>query len=106
MSRRWRFGYDAGMSTPSRPSPSPSLSPSPVGPIPPTEGPLTMEELQLATRNRGMPLEGLRYDLTPTGMHYLLVHFDIPALDAASYRLRLGGAVERPFALSLEELRA
>jgi hypothetical protein len=45
---------------------------------------LTPEELQLATRNRGMPLEALRYDITPTGLHYLLVHFDIPALDAAS----------------------
>ena len=36
------------------------------------------EEIQLALRNRGMPLEGLHYDITPTGMHYLLIHFDIP----------------------------
>jgi len=40
------------------------------------------EELQLASRNRGMPLEGLRYPFTPTGMHYLLVHFDIPEVNA------------------------
>ena len=40
----------------------------------PTQGPLTPEELQLATRNHGMPLEALRYDITPTGLHYLLVH--------------------------------
>ena len=33
----------------------------------PTDGPLTFEELQLAGRNRGMPLEALRYDITPTG---------------------------------------
>ncbi|TMK94487.1 MAG: sulfite oxidase, partial [Actinobacteria bacterium] len=33
---------------------------------------VTLEELQLATRNHGMPLEGLRYDVTPAGMHYLL----------------------------------
>ena len=26
------------------------------------------EELQLALRNKGMPLEGLRYPVTPTGM--------------------------------------
>ena len=39
------------------------------------------EEVQLALRNRGMPLEGLRYPITPSGMHYLLVHFDIPAVD-------------------------
>ena len=65
----------------------------------PTRGPLTPEELQLATRNRGMPLEALRYDLTPTGLHYLLVHFDIPALDTAAWRLRVGGNVERELSL-------
>ena len=53
----------------------------------PTTGPLTIEELQLATRNRGMPLEALRYDVTPTGMHYLLVHFDIPYVDPETWRL-------------------
>jgi DMSO/TMAO reductase YedYZ molybdopterin-dependent catalytic subunit len=71
----------------------------------PTEGPLTFEELQLATRNRGMPLEALRYDLTPTGLHYLLVHFDVPATDAESWRLRIGGRVRRAFELTLEEIR-
>ena len=69
-----------------------------ISPLP-TDGPLTEEELQLAARNKGMPLEGLRYDLTPTGMHYLLVHFDIPDVDAAAWRLQLGGAFERPLAL-------
>ena len=39
---------------------------------------LYKEELQLALRNRGMPLEALRYPITPTGLHYLLVHYDIP----------------------------
>src|SRR3989337_2455201 len=71
----------------------------------PTDGPLTFEELQLATRNRGMPLEGLRYDLTPTGIHYLLVHFDIPAVDPATWRLRVGGAVTNPLELTLDDLR-
>jgi DMSO/TMAO reductase YedYZ molybdopterin-dependent catalytic subunit len=72
----------------------------------PTEGPLTQEELQLATRNRGMPLEGLRYDITPTGIHYLLIHFDIPELDPASWRLEVGGAVDRALSLSLEDIRS
>lgn len=35
----------------------------------PTDGPLLFEELQLAFRNRGMPLEAMRYDLTPNGLH-------------------------------------
>ena len=73
---------------------------------PPTDGPLTFEELQLATRNRGMPLEALRYDITPTGLHYLLVHFDIPAVDPATWRLRFDGLVERSLELSLADLRA
>ena len=72
----------------------------------PTDGPLTFEELQLAARNRGMPLEALRYDLTPTGLHYLLIHFDIPALDAASWRLRVGGLVERELELTLADIQA
>ena len=67
----------------------------------PTDGPLTFDELQLAARNRGMPLEALRYDITPTGLHYLLIHWDIPAVDPAAWRLRLGGRVARPLELSL-----
>jgi DMSO/TMAO reductase YedYZ molybdopterin-dependent catalytic subunit len=73
---------------------------------PPTDGPLTFEELQLATRNRGMPLEALRYDVTPVGLHYLLAHFDIPAIDAATWRLAIGGTVRTPRSLSLDDLRA
>src|SRR5688500_10177048 len=81
-------------------------APTYATPSDPTEGPLTFEELALATRNRGMPLEALRYDVTPVGLHYLLVHFDIPTMDAAVWRLDIGGAVERPFTLVFEELRA
>ena len=67
---------------------------------------ITVEELQLATRNRGMPLEGLRYDITPVGMHYLLVHFDIPDVDAAGWRLRVEGNVRRPLDLTFDDIRA
>jgi sulfane dehydrogenase subunit SoxC len=31
-----------------------------------------------------MPLEALRYDTTPVGMHYLLIHWDIPRVDVGS----------------------
>src|SRR2546427_2787561 len=72
----------------------------------PTEGPLTAEELQLAARNRGLPLEALRYDVTPAGLHYLLVHFDIPDLDAVSWRLRVAGNVARALELSLDDIRS
>ena len=40
--------------------------------------PIRLEELQLAARNHGMPLEALRYPVTPVGLHYLLIHYDIP----------------------------
>jgi len=72
----------------------------------PTDGPLTPEELQLATRNRGMPLEAMRYDITPTGLHYLLVHFAIPAIDEGEWRLSIGGLVANEVELSLADLRA
>ncbi|MFL5794215.1 MAG: sulfite oxidase, partial [Actinomycetota bacterium] len=66
---------------------------------------ITMEELALAARNHGMPLEALRYDLTPVGLHYLLIHFDIPEADERTWRLELGGRVEGPRTLTMEELR-
>ncbi|MDX1436682.1 MAG: sulfite oxidase [Anaerolineales bacterium] len=63
------------------------------------------EELQLAARNRGMPLEGLRYAITPTGLHYLLVHYDIPVVNPADWRLEIGGLVDKPLRLSLDDLK-
>lgn len=83
------------------------LSSIPLGAAPaPTEGPLTFEELQLAARNRGLPLEALRYDITPTGLHYLLVHFDIPAIDPDRWRLAIDGTVANPLELNLDQLRS
>jgi DMSO/TMAO reductase YedYZ molybdopterin-dependent catalytic subunit len=70
-----------------------------------SDGRLYVEELQLATRNHALPLEALRYDVTPTGLHYTLVHYDIPAVDPASWRLALDGALRRPLTLTLGELQ-
>jgi DMSO/TMAO reductase YedYZ molybdopterin-dependent catalytic subunit len=66
---------------------------------------ITPDELRLAARNHGMPLEALSYDVTPVGLHYLLIHYDIPRVDAGSWRLEVGGAVERPLSLSIDDLR-
>ena len=63
------------------------------------------EELQLATRNRGMPLEGMRYSITPTGLHYLLIHYDIPVLDLNSFRLVVDGRVDKPLTFTLDEIK-
>ena len=67
---------------------------------------ITFEELRLAARNHAMPLEALRWPITPPGLHYLLVHYDVPLVDPAGWRLEIGGAVERSLRLGLEELRA
>jgi sulfane dehydrogenase subunit SoxC len=67
---------------------------------------ISPEELQLAARNHGLPLEALRWDVTPVGLHYLLIHYDIPVVDPASWRLEVGGRVSRSLSLSLEDLRA
>jgi DMSO/TMAO reductase YedYZ molybdopterin-dependent catalytic subunit len=72
----------------------------------PTDGPLTHEELQLSGRNHSMPLEALHDDITPAGLHYLLIHFDIPHLSPETWRLRLGGAVDHTLELSLEDIKA
>jgi sulfane dehydrogenase subunit SoxC len=67
---------------------------------------ISLEELQLAARNHGMPLEALRHEITPLGLHYLLTHYDIPHVDAAAWRLGVRGRVERELELSLDDLRA
>ena len=66
---------------------------------------ISPEELQLAFRNRGMPLEGLAYPITPAGMHYLLTHYDIPYVEEAGWRLRIGGLVNKPMTLTLAEIK-
>jgi sulfane dehydrogenase subunit SoxC len=68
--------------------------------------PISIEELQLAVRNHGMPLEALRYPVTPLGLHYLLSHYDIPAVDPVSWRLTIDGLVARPLELTLHQLHA
>jgi sulfane dehydrogenase subunit SoxC len=66
---------------------------------------ISAEELGLAARNHGMPLEALRYDVTPAGLHYLLIHYDIPDGDAATHVLEVDGLVRRPLRLDLAALR-
>jgi sulfane dehydrogenase subunit SoxC len=41
---------------------------APVPGLAPTED-ITLDELQLAARNHGMPLEALRWTLTPVGLN-------------------------------------
>jgi sulfane dehydrogenase subunit SoxC len=75
---------------------------APVGTI--ADQGITPAELRLAARNHGLPLEALRHEITPPGLHYLLIHYDIPAVDPTTFRLEIDGAVERPMSLSLEDV--
>src|SRR5579859_3776013 len=67
---------------------------------------ITPDELQLAGRNHSMPLEALRYPITPIGLHYLLTHFDIPFVDPHTWELSVGGSVRRALRLRLDEIKA
>ncbi|MFD5519555.1 sulfite oxidase [Streptomyces sp. NPDC127066] len=71
----------------------------------PDEG-ISAQELALAARNHGLPLEALRYEVTPPGLHYVLTHYDIPYAEEASWQLVLGGRVQRPLLLGVDELKA
>jgi sulfane dehydrogenase subunit SoxC len=67
---------------------------------------ITPAELRLAARNHALPLEVLREPITPAGLHYLLIHYDIPSVEPRAFRLDVGGAVDRPLSLSLDDLKA
>ena len=67
---------------------------------------VSLDELQLAHRNHGMHLEALRYDVTPAGMHYLLIHFDVPEADEGSWTLSIEGSVRDPLQLSIADVKA
>ncbi|NEB03632.1 sulfite oxidase [Streptomyces sp. SID13726] len=65
------------------------------------------DELALATRNHGLPLEAMRHDLSPPGLHYVLTHYDIPYVpEGTPWQLTLDGRVHRPLTLTPSDLRA
>jgi len=65
-----------------------------------------IDELRLASRNHAMPMEMLREELTPVGLHYVLTHYDIPAVDAATWSLAVDGEVQHPLTLTLADLQS
>ncbi|GLP69373.1 sulfite oxidase [Streptomyces sp. TUS-ST3] len=72
----------------------------------PEEG-IGRDELALATRNHGLPLEAMRHDLTPPGLHYVLTHYDIPYVpEGTPWQLGVGGRVRRPLTLTPADLRS
>src|SRR4051794_18278365 len=53
--------------------------------------------------NAEAPARGLVADITPTSQHYVRSNFEVPAHDGT---LTVGGAVEHPLTLTLDDLRA
>ena len=72
-----------------------------------TDGAFFREEVRLANRNHGIHLEALRHDVTPAGMHYLLIHFDVPYVaEPEAWTLSIGGLVAQPCTLKLSDISA
>ena len=44
--------------------------------------------------------------VTPTEHIYVLAHFGIPQIDAADWRLDVGGLVDKPLSLTLDDIKA
>lgn len=71
-----------------------------------TAGDFAREEVALANRNSGLPLEALRYDVSPPGMHFTLIHFDVPFVaKATDWRVEIDGCVQNPLSLSYAEVQ-
>src|SRR5437016_4953365 len=54
--------------------------------------------------NLEMPFEKLEGFITPTESFYVRTHFPIPKIDQRAWQLRIEGEIERPLALSYDEL--
>ncbi|KYG06389.1 sulfite oxidase [Sorangium cellulosum] len=61
-------------------------------------------EALLAFRNHGFLMEFANQPVTPLGVHYLLIHFDVPQLSAENYTVAIGGRVRRPRQIPLREI--
>jgi DMSO/TMAO reductase YedYZ molybdopterin-dependent catalytic subunit len=56
--------------------------------------------------NSETPLEGVKSWLTPTRLHFVRNHFDVPEVDLAQWRLRVEGLVDRPRSWTWDELQS
>ncbi len=55
--------------------------------------------------NAEAPVGELAEPITPTSLFYVRNHFDVPRIDATTWRLTVDGAVGHPLALSLEDIQ-
>jgi DMSO/TMAO reductase YedYZ molybdopterin-dependent catalytic subunit len=60
--------------------------------------------IQAFPENSETPLASIQGWVTPNRLFFVRNHFQVPTIDAARWRLRVAGLVERPLELSWEEL--
>ena len=56
--------------------------------------------------NAGTPIEALSDDLTPADLIYVRNHFAIPSVGEQAWSIDVGGAVENPLELTMDDLRS
>jgi DMSO/TMAO reductase YedYZ molybdopterin-dependent catalytic subunit len=99
LDRRRFFGQSTAAALPLLAADQP---PAPTTPTAPFPG-LILRESQ--PPNLEMPFGTLDRLTTPTEWFFVRCHFPPPAVDAKTWRLKVEGAVERPFDIGYEELR-
>lgn len=66
----------------------------------------TLLEVSTRPTNYEAPRSTFVTRVTPTERFYIRNHFDTPTVDAATWRLKVGGLVEQPVELTLADLQA
>jgi DMSO/TMAO reductase YedYZ molybdopterin-dependent catalytic subunit len=76
------------------------------GDVPFTDVPETFNPRNPNSPNRQVDHRTLDGFLTPNDQFFFIQHYNKPEIDAASYRLKLTGLIQRPVELSLADIKA
>jgi DMSO/TMAO reductase YedYZ molybdopterin-dependent catalytic subunit len=74
--------------------------------VPFTDIPATFSPINPTGANRFLDIRTIDGLLTPNDQFFFIQHYNKPELDAATFRVKLTGMVDRPIELSLADLRA
>ncbi|MGH8103044.1 MAG: sulfite oxidase, partial [bacterium] len=67
---------------------------------------MNLKPIEQRPFNAETPLEALAEPITPTPLFYVRNHFDVPRLNADTWRLKLDGEVEQPIQIGIKDLLA
>jgi DMSO/TMAO reductase YedYZ molybdopterin-dependent catalytic subunit len=74
--------------------------------VPFTDIPATFNPTPANGNTRMLDIRKLEGQLTPTDQFFYIQHYNRPEVDAASYRLKIGGLVDKPVQLTLAEVQS